>query len=98
VITGVGAPIRAAWLWSSPRPFRRAAVATATMALASLFGFLWSPDISRMYETWTATRPASSAAQLLRTASDATRRTTSLRAGLEGQLGADPFSGTVVLK
>jgi len=88
-------PIRAVWDWSKPTAARRMAGALGAAALTGLVGFLWAPQLQEL----TGRRPSPDrTSTLLQQTRSATAKLQTLRADLEGALGPDHFSGTVLLK
>jgi outer membrane lipoprotein-sorting protein len=83
------APIRALWDWSKPTPARRLAGALGAASIMVLLGFLWGPQLCELVD---GTHP------LFKQSRAASARVQTLRADLEGALGMDRFTGTVLLK
>jgi outer membrane lipoprotein-sorting protein len=84
----VRAPVKAVWVWSRPTGTRRLAGAVGTAAVAALVVFLWVPHWADL----------SQVDRLLTRARESTARLQSLTADLEGSIGPERFTGTMILR
>jgi outer membrane lipoprotein-sorting protein len=91
-------PIRAVWDWSKPTATRRVAGALGAAALTGLVGFLWAPQLRGLTGSGAVLRPTVRTGVPLQQTREATARVQTLQADLEGSMGPDRFTGTVVLK
>src|SRR5207253_1139048 len=93
-------PAGVAWHWSKPTGTRRLVGALGAAAAAAVLVFLWAPRHSqpRKDAGSRAVLSRSDPADPLHHTRAATERLETLQADLEGMLGSDRFSGTVVLK
>lgn len=82
-------PIQALWRWSKPSVPRRMAGVLGAAAGIGLVAFLWAPEVRDLADR---THP------VFRQSRQAMAKLQTLRAELEGTLGGDRFTGTVVLK
>jgi putative peptide zinc metalloprotease protein len=91
-------PIRVFWNWSKPTAARRAAGALGATAVTALLGFLWAPQSPGLSGGRAVVRPIDRSGALLQQAREATAGLQTLQADLEGSMGRDRFTGTVLLK
>jgi outer membrane lipoprotein-sorting protein len=91
-------PIKAVWNWSKPTATRRMAGALGAAAVTAFLGFLWAPQSRGLTGSRAVLRATDKMGALLQQTREATSRVQTLQADLEGSVGPDRFTGTVVLK
>jgi putative peptide zinc metalloprotease protein len=91
-------PIMAVWDWSKPTATRRMAGALGAAAVTALVGLLWAPQLRGLTGSAAVPMQTVGTNSLLQQTRAATAKLRTLRADLEGSLGPDHFSGTVLLK
>lgn len=91
-------PAQALWQWSKPTPSRRVAAALSVVVTLALVAYLWAPQVSKLTGSFGALSPTGKAAALIEQSRKATAALQGLRADLEGSMGPDRFTGSLLLK
>lgn len=90
--------VRAAWDWSRPTATRRLVAGLVAAAVAMFVGLSWLPQLREGPRGDAFSAPADNIDGLLTRTREATAKLHTLQADLDGSLGPDHFTGSVVLK